>query len=289
MAKYIVTGGAGFIGSHLADALIARGDSVVVIDNFSSGRRENLNSKAELIEADIRDAAVLEKIIAEKNPDGIFHMAAIVSVQFSLEHPQETFEINVTGTKNIFDAAKGRRIIFSSSSAVYGDTAAAAISEMMPLNPKSPYGEHKKTGEQYASVSLRYFNVYGSRQRGDSAYAGVIARFLEISRLGKPLTVFGDGSQTRDFINVNDIVAANIAAMEAKNISNEAINIGSGTATSVKEIAEIFAGTNGKIEYMPARIEPKNSLADISKARNLLAWSPKVSLKEGIALLRDMH
>jgi len=291
--KYIVTGGAGFIGSHLLDALIGRGDSVFVIDNLSSGSRSNVNPKAELIEGDVRDALFIEKTIADIKPDGIFHMAAIVSVQFSIEHPEETFEINVTGTKNVYEAAGGVRIIFSSSSAVYGDVPADAISENAPLNPKSPYGEHKKTGEQYATVSLRYFNVFGSRQRGDSAYAGVIARFLKMNQSGKPLTVFGDGLQTRDFVHVSDVVAANIAAMDALIVSGEAINVGSGIATSVQQIAEIFAeksplGRNA-IQYLPPRIEPKNSLADISKAQKLLKWSPKVTLKQGIALLCDMH
>jgi len=246
-----------------------------------------------LIEGDVRDALFIEKTIADIKPDGIFHMAAIVSVQFSIEHPEETFEINVTGTKNVYEAAGGVRIIFSSSSAVYGDVPADAISENAPLNPKSPYGEHKKTGEQYATVSLRYFNVFGSRQRGDSAYAGVIARFLKMNQSGKPLTVFGDGLQTRDFVHVSDVVAANIAAMDALIVSGEAINVGSGIATSVQQIAEIFAeksplGRNA-IQYLPPRIEPKNSLADISKAQKLLKWSPKVTLKQGIALLCDMH
>jgi len=170
---------------------------------------------------------------------------------------------------------------------------AEAISENAPLNPKSPYGEHKKIGEQYATVSLRYFNVYGPRQRGDSAYAGVIARFLEMNKSSKPLTVFGDGLQTRDFVHVSDVVAANIAAMDAVTVSGEAINIGSGIATSVQQIAEIFAEKSSlgphAIQYLPPRIEPKNSLANISKAHKLLGWSPKVALKEGIALLRDMH
>lgn len=293
MKKYIVTGGAGFIGSHLVDALVSRGNFVVVVDNLSSGRRENINPKAEFIEADIRHAETLEKIVAKTNPDGIFHMAAIVSVQFSLEHPEETFEINVTGTKNVFNAAKGKRIVFSSSSAVYGDASDSTISENTPLNPKSPYGEHKKLGEQYATVALRYFNVYGPRQRGDSAYAGVIARFMEKTRAGKPLTVFGDGSQTRDFVHVSDVVAANITAMEADNVEKESINIGSGVATSVKQIALFFAEENAAgIEYLPPRVEPKNSLADINKASKLLNWKPRVALrdalKEGIALLRDM-
>jgi UDP-glucose 4-epimerase len=295
--KYVVTGGAGFIGSHLVDALVARGDKVAIVDDLSSGLRANINPQATFYEADIRDAAALGKILSEFPPDGIFHMAAIVSVQFSIEHPEDTFEVNVTGIKNIFNAAKKARIVFSSSSAVYGDVISgdvpAAVSETAPLNPKSPYGMHKKMGEQYADISLRYFNVYGPRQRGDSSYAGVIARFLEMTRQNKSLSIFGDGSQTRDFVHVSDVVAANILAMENTNISGEAINIGSGKATSVKEIAEIFGGDSVEsgvaIEYMPPRIEPKNSLADISKAQKTLKWSPKMLLSKGIALLRDMH
>jgi UDP-glucose 4-epimerase len=174
-------------------------------------------------------------------------------------------------------------MIFSSSSAVYGEPERQGpVAESSQLNPKSPYGEHKKAGEAWSDFSLRYFNVYGPRQRGDSPYAGVIARFFILKKEHKPLTIFGDGSQTRDFIHVNDVVVANIKAM-GTTLIKEAINIGSGKAISIKEIADMFGGP---IDYMSPRIEPKHSLADISKAKKLLKWSPSVSLQEGIKKLR---
>jgi UDP-glucose 4-epimerase len=283
--KYIVTGGAGFIGSHLTDSLVKEGHEVIIIDNMSTGLASNLNPKASFEKIDIRDKTALEKIFLKERPDGVFHLAAVVSVQFSLEHPEETFEVNVTGTKNVGEAARkvGARMIFSSSSAIYGEPKnQEPIVESAPLDPKSPYGEHKKTGEAWSDVSLRYFNVYGERQRGDSPYAGVIARFLILKKEHKPLTIFGDGSQTRDFVHVSDVVVANLKAMQST-LTKEAINIGSGKAISIKEIADMFGGP---IDYMPPRIEPKHSLADISKTKKLLKWSPSVSLQEGIKKLR---
>lgn len=283
--KYIVTGGAGFIGSHLVDSLVKEGHEVVIIDNLSAGLASNLNSKASFEKIDIRDKTAMEELFLKEKPDGVFHLVAIVSVQFSLEHPEEALEVNVTGTKNVYEIAKkfDARMIFSSSSAVYGEPERQGpIAESSQLNPKSPYGEHKKTSEAWSDISLRYFNVYGPRQRGDSPYAGVIARFLTFSKEHKPLTIFGDGSQTRDFIHVNDVVAANIKAM-GTTLTKEAINIGSGKAISIKEIVDMFGGP---IDYMPPRIEPKHSLADISKAEKLLKWSPSVSLQEGIKKLR---
>jgi UDP-glucose 4-epimerase len=283
--KYIVTGGAGFIGSHLTDSLLKDGHEVIVIDNMFTGLVSNLNTGASFKKIDIRDKTALEKIFLKERPDGVFHLAAVVSVQFSLEHPEETFEVNVTGTKNVGEAARkvGARMIFSSSSAVYGEQKdQEPIVESAPLNPKSPYGEHKKTSEAWSDISLRYFNVYGERQRGDSPYAGVIARFLILKKERKPMTIFGDGSQTRDFVHVRDVVAANLKAMKST-LTKEVMNIGSGKAISIKEIADMFGGP---IDYMPPRIEPKHSLADISKAKKLLKWSPSISLQEGIKKLR---
>jgi UDP-glucose 4-epimerase len=202
-----------------------------------------------------------------------------------LEHPEETFGVNVTGTKNVYEAAKkvGSRMVFSSSSAVYGEPLEEGpISESSPLRPKSPYGEHKMAGEKWSDLSLRYFNVYGPRQRGDSPYAGVFARFVSLVKEQKPLTVFGDGSQTRDFVYVGDVVAANRKAMK-NGALNEAVNIGSGKAISIQEVAKMFGG---RIEHLPPRVEPRHSLADISKAKKLLKWSPRMQLEEGIRKLR---
>ena len=289
--KYIVTGGAGFIGSHIVDALIARGDSVVVIDDLSSGNIENINKKAVFHRVDIRDVDALRKVF-DQSVQGIFHCAAIVSVQYSIEHPEETEMINVEGTRNVLKVASEKgviRVIFCSSAAVYGETTETAVNESVKANPQSPYGKDKLEGEieciRYAkdtnleTVILRYFNVFGTRQRGDSSYAGVIARFIELRNESKPLTIFGDGSQTRDFVNVKDVVSANLKAMDTSSISGEVINIGSGKATSVKEIAKIISST---VLFAPARKEVKNSLADITKAKSTLHWSPIVSLKEGI-------
>lgn len=248
--KYIVTGGAGFIGSHLVDLLVKEGHEVVIVDNMFTGLRSNINPNAVFVNMDIRDKPAIEKLFLTEKPDGVFHMAAIVGVQFSIEHPEETFEINVTGTKNVREASvkSGAKMVFSSSAAVYGDQAVdGPIAESAELLPKSPYGEHKMIGESYCDVALRYFNVYGPRQRGDSSYAGVMARYLALSKEKKPLPIFGDGSQTRDFIYVSDIAAANLKAMES-GLSKEAINIGSGRSISIKEIAAAFGGP---IDYMP--------------------------------------
>jgi UDP-glucose 4-epimerase len=286
---YIVTGGAGFIGSHLVDALIERGHEVRVIDNLSSGSVSNVNPKATLFKLNICDLEAMRPVFA--GADGVFHMAAIVSVQYSLEHPEEARAVNLEGTRNVIEAAKAnqvKRLVFSSSSAVYGEKD-GAITETASTDPQSPYGAQKLEGEKLCfsregdsaleAIALRYFNVYGPRQRGDSAYSGVIARFLKLKREGKPFSIYGDGSQTRDFISVHDIVSANIIAMDSKDVEGEPINIGSGKATSVKELAEVIGG---EIEYLPARIEPKNSLSNISKAKELLIWNPTVPLKEGI-------
>lgn len=283
---YVVTGGAGFIGSHLVDVLIEHGHEVRVIDNLSSGIQAQVNPKASFFNVDICDRQALKPLF--KDADGVFHLAAIVSVQYSLEHPEEAKTVNVEGTRNVFEVAKEmgvKRLVFSSSSAVYGEKDGAII-ESASTKPVNPYGVQKLEGEKLCfreagieTVALRYFNVYGSRQRGDSPYSGVIARFLKFKKEGKPLSVFGDGSQTRDFVSVHDVVQANIAAIYSDKAAGQAFNIGSGKAVSVKGLAE---AVGGPIKYLSPRIEAKNSLADISKAREILGWSPKISLKEGI-------
>ncbi|MEN9913105.1 MAG: hypothetical protein RLY66_513 [Candidatus Parcubacteria bacterium] len=289
---FVVTGGAGFIGSHITDALVARGDKVTVIDDLSSGTREMVNSQAIFHQVDIRDVDALNRIFKTDGIDGVFHCAAIISVQYSIEHPEETKSVNREGTKNVLEVSSQngvKRAVFCSSAAVYGATSDSAVSESTPANPQSPYGMDKEAGEkeflQYAhqssleSVILRYFNVYGPRQRGDSPYAGVIARFIQRKKDMQPMTIFGDGSQTRDFVHVSDVVSANLKAMDEPGISGQVINIGSGSAVSVKDIANIIGGN---IEHAPAREEVKNSLADISKAKSVLHWEPQISLREGI-------
>jgi len=287
--KFMVTGGAGFIGSHIVDLLIEQGHEVIILDDLSSGREQNIHPQAVFQKIDIR---IFDEVYTHMTGvSGVFHCAAIVSVQFSLEHPEETRDINVQGTYNILRAAAKqgvKRVVFSSSSAVYGESV-GALNEEAPLRPQSPYGIQKLISEydtralvmssKLEAVILRYFNVYGPRQRGDSPYAGVIARFLETASKDQSLTIFGDGSQTRDFIHVKDVARANLIAMEAKVISGEIFNIGSGISTSVKQIAEQIST---KVEHVAPRIEPKHSLAEISKARSVLKWSPEILLKEGI-------
>jgi len=291
MKKIVVVGGAGFIGSNLVEALVERGDDVYVIDNLCGGKKENVHPKASFYEVDIRNYSDIEDII--KGADTVFHLAALPRVQYSIEHPIETNEVNVGGTLNVLVAAnKGgvRRVVYSASSAAYGDQEVLPLKETMEANPLSPYGLQKYIGEKYckmfndiyglSAVSLRYFNAYGKNQDPEGPYSLVIGRFLKLKEEGKNLTIFGDGEQTRDFVNVRDIVRANILAMESeKEVGGEVINIGGGKNCSIKKLAELIGG---EIEYLPARIEPKNTLANITKAKELLDWEPTVSLEEGI-------
>lgn len=295
MKKVIVTGGAGFIGSHISNALIDKGYEVHVIDNLVSGKKENLNPKVVLHTVDVTDYSAIAPLFV--GVDTVFHLAALPQVQYSIEFPIESNKINVGGTVNVLTAAKAggvRRVVYSASSAAYGDQVEARLHENLPAKPKSPYGLQKYLGEWYCqvwhdvycleTVSLRYFNVYGPRQSAEGAYASLISRFFKLKKEGKPLTIIGDGLQTRDFVNVKDVVRANLLAAESATVGKgDVINIGSGSSASVKRIAELVGGP---VEYLPARLEPRNSLADNSKAKELLGWVPTVSLEEGIAELQ---
>jgi UDP-glucose 4-epimerase len=291
MKKIIVTGGAGFIGSHIVDALINAGYEVHVIDNLSAGKKENVNPKAVLHVVDIRDKEKLIPIF--KDAKYVFHEAAFPRVQYSIENPIETNEINVIGLLNVLEvsrANKVKRIIFASSAAVYGDPDKLPTKEDSALSPLSPYAVHKCIGEIYLklyaqiygleTVSLRYFNVYGSRLDPKGAYPLVIGYFLKRAKQGLTLSITGDGNQTRDFVHVNDVVKANILAMKSDKVGKgEIINIGTGKQYSVNQIAELIGGPK---EYIPARIEPRATQADIAKAKELLNWEPAVSLEEGV-------
>lgn len=292
MAKtYLVTGGAGFIGSHLVDALIARGDRVRVLDNFSTGKRASLNRQADVVEADIRHPAAISP--AFTGVDGVFHAAALPNVQLSIDNPVATNDINVTGTLNVLLAARQagvKRIVFSASSATYGDPVALPLRENMLPRPKSPYALQKLIGEEYLrlatvlwgleAVSLRYFNAYGPRMTSAGAYVTVIAVFNLARLAGRPLTITGDGTQTRDFVYVDDVVQANLLAMESSRVGRgEVINIGSGTSCSVNEVAEKIGGPT---EHVPPRVEPHDTLAEISQARQLLGWEPTVVFDDGL-------
>lgn len=295
--KNLITGGAGFIGSHLVDALIARGDEVNVIDNFSTSKREYLNPKAKLFETDIRNLESIRP--AFKGVDGVFHTAALPWVQYSIQNPAETHDINVNGTFNLLIASKGagiKKFIYSSSSSIYGNQEIMPLKEDMLPNPLSPYGLQKYIGELYCkvfnavyglpTVSLRYFNVYGPRLDPEGDYALVIGKFLKQRKEDKPLTIVPDGKQTRDFTHVRDVVRANILAMESDKVGRgEVINIGAGKSYSVNEIAGLIGGST---VFCEPRMEPKYTLADISKARELLGWEPKMSLEKGIQELKEI-
>lgn len=297
MAKIVVTGGAGFIGSNLVDKLIERGDEVLIIDNLSSGRKEQINSKAIFHQLNITDFESISSLFV--GVDYVFHLAALPQVPYSIEHPIETNEINVNGTLNVLLAAKEagvKKVIYSASSSVYGDQEKMPLREDMLASPKSPYGLQKYVGELYCklfsdiyglpTVRLRYFNAYGPRQNEEGTYALVIAKFLKQKREGKALTITGDGTQTRDFISVHDVVRANILAMEKNVPGGEVFNIGSGSKSSIKTIAELIGG---EIKYLPARLEPHDSLADNSRARNFLGWGPEIKLEDGIIELKKLQ
>jgi len=297
MAKVIVTGGAGFIGSNLVDKLIERGDEVHVIDNLSGGRKEQINTKAIFHQLDITDFASIRPLFDEVGY--VFHLAALPRVQFSIEYPLETNEANVVGTLNVLVSAKDaqvKKVIYSASSSAYGDQPEMPLKETMRANPKSPYGLQKYIGEMYCkvfsevyslpTVCLRYFNVYGPKQNEEGAYALVIAKFLKQKREGTKLTIIGDGLQTRDFTSVHDVVRANILAMEKETPAGEVFNIGAGRNFSINEVAK-FVG--GEVEYLPARLEPHDTRADNTKAREILGWVPEVKLEAGIAELKKLQ
>ena len=300
-AKYLITGGAGFIGSNLAERLGRGGKSVRVFDDFSTGRRENLRgitTKIEVIEGDLRDPAQVRKAM-----DGVryvLHLAALPSVQRSVEDPFTTHNINVTGTLNLLLAAREagcQRVIFSSSSSVYGDTPTLPKREDTILRPVSPYGAHKITGEYYCrlfwqlygleTISLRYFNVFGPRQDPQSEYAAVIPKFITSMLDGRPPTIFGDGTQTRDFSHVDNIVEANLAACVAsKDVLGESFNIACGEKISLLQLVDTINKITGK-NVVPKFAPPRpgdilHSQADVAKAQKLLSWKPCIGFSEGI-------
>lgn len=297
MKKAVVTGGAGFVGSHVTDALVAAGYEVAVIDNLSGGKRENVNPKAVLHELDIRD---YEKILpVMEGAQYVFHLAALPRVQYSIDYPEETNSVNIGGMLSVLraaHAAKVSRVVYAASSSAYGNQQKLPLSEDMPADPLSPYGLQKYVGELYAkvfatvyglqTVSVRFFNVYGPRLDPEGAYALVIGRFLKQRKEGKPMTITGDGEQTRDFTHITDIVNGMLAAATSVKVGNgEVINLGRGKQVSVNELAKLIGGP---VEYVPPRIEPKRTEADIRKAKELLDWEPKVGLEEGVAELKKI-
>lgn len=301
MPEYLVTGGAGFIGGHLAERLVRDGKSVRILDNFSSGREANLRSwgdRAEIIRDDIRDRAVVARAMAGVRV--VFHLAAMPSVPKSVADPLTSHDVNVNGTLNVLLAARDarvQRVVFTSSSAVYGDAPALPKREDMTPTPISPYGLHKLIGEQYCAlftrtyglqtISLRYFNVYGPRQDPQSEYAAAIPKFITCLLAGRAPTVFGDGEQTRDFTYVANIVDANLAAANAApEAVGQVFNIAGGRRISVNELITTLnkiLGTTITPSYAPPRPgDVLHSLADIEKARRLLDGTPRVELTEGL-------
>ncbi|MCK4540254.1 NAD-dependent epimerase/dehydratase family protein [Candidatus Parcubacteria bacterium] len=289
MAKCLVTGGAGFIGSNLADALIKRGDEAVIIDNLSTGKKENINGQAKFYKADIVDLEKIKPLFV--GVDYVFHLAAFARVQPSIEDPISSNNINLNGTLNVLVAARDanvKKVVYSASSSAYGNQTEMPLREDMPAHPISPYGLQKYIGELYCrmfseiynlpTVSLRYFNIYGKRQLLEGAYCLVMGIFAKQRLEGKPMTITNDGEQRRDFTSVADAVRANIMAAESDNVGKgEVINIGRGKNYSVNELAKMIGGPT---EFIGERIEPKETLADNSLAKKLLNWEPTVDLPE---------
>jgi UDP-glucose 4-epimerase len=288
----LVTGGAGFIGSHVAEGLIARGEDVVVLDDLSSGKRENLPDGVELVEGDVREPQ--DELFARVQPEVCYHLAAQIDVRVSVARPDEDAHVNVLGTINMLQAAleHGTKVVFSSTGgAIYGECERPAT-EDAPRLPIAPYGTAKLAGEEYLAtfnrlhgashVSLRYGNVYGPRQ-DPHGEAGVVAIFFNKLRAGEPPKVFGDGSATRDYVYVGDVVRATLAAVER---NGGVYNIGTGRETSVVELLDLcqrIAGTELEAEFVPARPgELQRSVLDPSRAVDELGWRPEHSLEDGL-------
>ena len=300
--KAIITGGAGFIGSHLADFLIDSDYKVVVIDNLSIGRIENINHLIDhnnftFVKADITNFKSIESLF--KGVDLVFHLAALADIVPSIENPNEYYKSNADGTFNVLEACRKhdvKKIVYSASSSCYGIPDHYPTKETAEIQPQYPYALTKNIAEQLvmhwcklynlSAVSLRFFNVYGPRARTTGTYGAVFGVFLAQKIAKKPFTVVGDGSQTRDFTFVSDIVSA-IFAAASSNVSGEIINIGSNNTYSVNHLVELLGG---EVVYIPKRPgEPDCTWADITKAKRMLNWEPKVSLKEGVEiLLQDM-
>lgn len=294
----LITGGAGFIGSHLAHAVVPEND-VTVVDNLSTGDRENVPDGVTFVRGDIRDDSRVDSLV--DGTDIIFHQAAVVSVDRSVEAPIECHSVNVDGTLNVLEAAKstGAKVVLASSAAVYGHPDSVPIDEGAHKRPTSPYGLDKLAIDQYArlytdlydidTVVLRYFNVYGPGQpAGD--YSGVISIFMDQARNDDPLTIHGDGSQTRDFVHISDVVQANLAAAD-RDVSGQAFNIGTGQATSIEELAQTVrdvVDAKSSMKYMDPRPgDIEHSQADISRARDRLGYEPSMELETGLSSLSE--
>jgi UDP-glucose 4-epimerase len=308
---YLVTGGAGFIGSHVAEALVRRGEKVRIFDDFSSGKRENLAGFAagiEIVEGDLRDMAAVQRAV--RGVTGVFHQAALRSVPRSVDNPTATNDVNVTGTLQLLVASRDaevKRVVSASSSSVYGANEELPKREDQPLLPVSPYAASKLAGEHYCrifthlygleTVSLRYFNVFGPRQDPASQYAAVVPLFIQAALDGVPLTVHGDGLQSRDFTYIDNVVQANLRAMEAPAAAGEALNIACGARYTLMDIVAAIERALGRTvtcNHTPSRAgDVRHTLADIGKAERLIGFAPTVDFAEGmtrtIADLKAAH
>ncbi len=301
--RALVTGGAGFIGGHLVEALVDAGWSVAVLDDFSTGREENLarsRGRIDLIRGDVCDADAVAKAIAAA--EVVFHHAAVPSVALSIAEPLRTHRVNLEGTVQLLDASRRngvRRFLFASSAAVYGDGDGRPVSEAAPLSPRSPYGLHKVSGEMYCrqyamhhgleSVVLRYFNVFGPRQSPEGEYAAVIPRFAFACVKGEAPRIYGDGKQTRDFIHVDDVVRANLLAADARGADGAILNVATGRPTNLLELLETLrdlTGARTEAKHEPAREgDVRFSAAAVARACEVLGFRPQVDLREGLRRL----
>jgi UDP-glucose 4-epimerase len=307
VAHVLVTGGGGFIGSHLVDHLLVSGYTVRVLDNFSTGRRSNLRhvqAEIKLIEGDLRDAEVVAR--AARGVELIFHQGALPSVPRSISDPRTSNAVNVDGTLNVLLAARDagvRRVVVASSSSVYGDTPALPKVETMPTQPRSPYAISKLATEQYTSVfasiygmetvALRYFNVFGPRQDPGSQYSGVIARYCTAALCGQPYPVHGDGQQSRDFTYIENVVRANMLAAQAPDVAGQVFNVACGVRITLLEMIAALNRLIGRelpATHQPARSgDVRHSLADTSKAQQMLGYTPLVAFEEGLAYTLEWY
>jgi UDP-glucose 4-epimerase len=303
--KYLVTGGAGFIGSHIVHTLLEQGKSVRILDNFSTGKRENLENltqqfdgdRFEVLEGDLRDASRVEEAV--RGVEVIFHEAAFVSVPQSMDEPQTCFDVNITGTSRLFDTARAagvRRVVVASSAAIYGESDALPLVEETLPQPLSPYAVSKRVDEMYAelftssfgleALALRYFNVYGPRQRPDSMYAAAVPIFARRLLDGKHVTVFGDGGQTRDLINVHDVVRANLIASEHAKAPGKIFNICTGVETRLLDLLDVMyelVPNAPQPEFVPPRAgDIYRSVGSPQKAADVMGFRAEVSLVDGL-------
>jgi nucleoside-diphosphate-sugar epimerase len=307
MKLALVTGGAGFIGSHLVEGLLARGVAVRVLDNFATGRLENLSAvtgKIELLEGDVSNLTTVRSAV--RKVDVVFHEAALPSVERSVKNPLESNEVNITGTLNVLLAARDegvRRVVYAASSAAYGNSPVLPKEETMMPEPLSPYAVSKLAAEQYArifhelyglsTISLRYFNVFGPRQDPTTQYAGVVAKFITCALEGKPFPVFGDGEQSRDFTYVSNVVNANLLAAEANVQGAPMMNIAYGQRSSLNQIIDMLnelTRQNLATQYGPERAgDVRHSHASIERAKEMLGYAPQVDLLEGLRNTLDWY